>query len=200
MCGIAGLLRLGDGAPPSPEALDVLLDAQAHRGPDGEGRFADGPVALGSRRLALVDPLGGAQPLRNEDGRVQVVANGELYDDARERAALAARGHRFRTGSDCEVLAHRYEERGLGFTDGLRGMWAAALWDASRRRLVLARSDRSRPVQRTGLALILDRRIERLPRFDVFEVPRDDGERLQMPPPGFALLGGNRRFAIYGAC
>ena len=65
---------------------------------------------------------------------------------------------------------------------------------------VLARSDRSRPVQRTGLALILDRRIERLPRFDVFEVPRDDGERLQMPSPGFALLGGNRRFAIYGAC
>ena len=139
MCGIAGLLRLGDGPAPSLEALDVLLDAQAHRGPDGEGRFADGPVALGSRRLALVDPLGGAQPLRNEDGRVQVVANGELYDDARERAALAARGHRFRTGSDCEVLAHRYEERGLGFTDGLRGMWAAALWDASRRRLVLAR-------------------------------------------------------------
>jgi asparagine synthase (glutamine-hydrolysing) len=139
MCGIAGLLRLDGSGAPSRAALDVLLDAQVHRGPDGEGVFCDGPVALGSRRLALVDPLGGAQPLRSEDGAVTVVANGELYDDARERRALARAGHAFATGSDCEVLVHRYEDRGLGFTDDLRGMWGAAVWDARARRLVLAR-------------------------------------------------------------
>jgi asparagine synthase (glutamine-hydrolysing) len=139
MCGIAGFFALTDEAPPPVDALDVLLDAQVHRGPDGEGRFADGPLIFGSRRLALVDPLGGGQPLGNEDGTIQLVANGELYDDARERRALAARGHRFRTGSDCEVLVHRYEDRGLAFTNELRGMWAAALYDAPRRRLVLVR-------------------------------------------------------------
>lgn len=139
MCGIAGILAPDDGPPPSPATLDVLLDAQAHRGPDGEGRLFDGPVALGSRRLALVDPDGGGQPLASEDGAVQAVVNGELYDDARERRALRARGHRFAGGSDCEVLVHRYEDRGLAFTDGVRGMWAAALWDAPERRLVLAR-------------------------------------------------------------
>ena len=140
MCGIAGILRLSPDGPPAPlDALDVLLDAQSHRGPDDDGRFADGPIALGCRRLALVDPLGGAQPLASEDGAVQLVANGELYDDVRERRALEAGGHRFRTHSDCEVLVHRYEDRGLGFTDDLRGMWAAAVWDARERRLVLAR-------------------------------------------------------------
>lgn len=139
MCGIAGLLRLTGDAPPPRDALDVLLAAQRHRGPDGEGRYVEGPVALGSRRLALVDVPGGDQPLRNEHGTVRVVVNGELYDHVAERDALRGRGHTFATGSDGEVLVHRYEDRGLAFTDELRGMWAAAVWDERERRLVLAR-------------------------------------------------------------
>jgi asparagine synthase (glutamine-hydrolysing) len=175
MCGIAGIVQLSpDGPPPPLHALDVLLDAQAHRGPDDEGRFADGPVALGCRRLALVDPLGGAQPLASEDGAVQVVANGELYDDARERRTLEARGHRFRTGSDCEIFAHRYEERGAGFTADLRGMWAAGLWDARERRLILARDPFGiKPLvyARVGDMLVFASELGALLRLT--EVPRD---------------------------
>jgi asparagine synthase (glutamine-hydrolysing) len=175
MCGIAGILQLSpDGPPPPRHALDVLLDAQAHRGPDDEGRFADGPIALGCRRLALVDPLGGAQPLASEDGAVQVVANGELYDDARERRTLEARGHRFRTGSDCEIFAHRYEERGAGFTADLRGMWAAGLWDARERRLILARDPFGiKPLvyARVGDMLVFASELGALLRLA--EVPRD---------------------------
>lgn len=175
MCGIAGILQLSaDGPPPPLDALDVLLDAQAHRGPDDEGRFADGPIALGCRRLALVDPLGGGQPLASEDGAVRVVANGELYDDARERRTLEARGHRFRTGSDCEIFVHRYEERGAGFTADLRGMWAAGVWDARERCLILARDPFGiKPLvyARVGDMLVFASELGALLRLA--EVPRD---------------------------
>lgn len=139
MCGIAGLLSLDGGTPPDPAELRAMAAALAHRGPDGAGELYDGPLGLAIRRLAIVDPAGGHQPLGSEDGAVHVVCNGEIYDAPALRHDLERRGHRFRTRSDVEVLVHRYEERGLGFLVGLRGMFAVALWDARERRLVLAR-------------------------------------------------------------
>jgi len=139
MCGIAGILALGGGAGPDPGALAAMVGALAHRGPDGAGTWARGPVALGARRLALVDPAGGGQPLVSEDGDVVAVCNGEIYNWRALREELHRRGHAFATGSDCEVLVHLYEEHGARLVEHLRGMWALALWDARRGRLLLAR-------------------------------------------------------------
>src|SRR5438067_1933939 len=111
----------------------------AHRGPDGDGAAIAGHAALGCRRLAIIDVAGGAQPLRNETGDVIAVCNGEIYNSAKLRAALEARGHRFRTRSDAEVLPHLYEEHGVDFVNALDGMFGLALWDARRGRLILAR-------------------------------------------------------------
>ena len=134
-----GLLALPGGPPPSRVDLAAMSEALAHRGPDGSGFHLDATVGLAIRRLALVDPVGGQQPIASEDGNVRVVANGELYDHRALRRGLERRGHTFRTGSDIEVLVHLYEERGPAFVEGLRGMFAVALWDARRRTLVLAR-------------------------------------------------------------
>src|SRR5213595_3325345 len=110
-----------------------------HRGPDSDGSFADGPVALAARRLAIIDLETGDQPIANEDGTVHVVQNGELYNYRELRAELERQGHRFRTHGDTEVLVHLYEQHGLDFARRLRGMFAVALWDSAARRLVLAR-------------------------------------------------------------
>ena len=112
-----------------------------HRGPDDEGLYADAQsgVSLGIRRLAVIDVAGGHQPLCNEDRTVWVVCNGEIYNHRRLREDLLARGHRFATGSDAEVLVHLYEEYGEALVHALEGMFGFALWDASRRRLLLAR-------------------------------------------------------------
>lgn len=139
MCGIAGIVALPGGRPPERTELALMAGALAHRGPDGAGHHLDATAGLAIRRLALVDPVGGAQPLASEDRRVHVVCNGELYDHKRLRRELERRGHAFRTGSDVEVLVHLYEERGPAFVEGLRGMFAIALWDTPNRRLVLAR-------------------------------------------------------------
>jgi asparagine synthase (glutamine-hydrolysing) len=138
MCGICGLVAL-DGSEVNAARLPEMSRSLAHRGPDSAGSFVDGPVALAARRLAIVDLHGGEQPVGNEDGRVRVVLNGEIYNHPELRAALARRGHTFTTASDTEVLVHLYEERGPAFVQELRGMFALALWDAHRRRLVLAR-------------------------------------------------------------
>jgi asparagine synthase (glutamine-hydrolysing) len=110
-----------------------------HRGPDSDGLIVDGPVGLAARRLSIIDLETGDQPVTNEDGSVVVVQNGELYNYLELRRELEGAGHRFRTQGDTEVLAHLYEEHGDGFARRLRGMFAAAVWDARRRRLVLAR-------------------------------------------------------------
>jgi asparagine synthase (glutamine-hydrolysing) len=110
-----------------------------HRGPDSDGTFFDGPVALAARRLAIIDLETGDQPIANEDGTVHVVQNGELYNYRELRTELERAGHRFRTHGDTEVLVHLYERDGLAFAQRLRGMFAVALWDATLRRLVLAR-------------------------------------------------------------
>ncbi len=128
-----------DGGAVDERAVRGMADALVHRGPDSEGLFADGPVALAARRLAIIDLARGDQPMRNEDGSVTVVQNGELYEHRSLQAELERRGHRFASHCDTEVLPHLYEERGAEFAVGLRGMFAIALWDARERRLLLAR-------------------------------------------------------------
>ena len=110
-----------------------------HRGPDADGAITDGPVGLAARRLAIIDLATGDQPIANEDGSIHVVQNGELYNYRELRAELEREGHRFRTHGDTEVLVHLYEQHGLDFARRLRGMFALALWDSGRNRLVLAR-------------------------------------------------------------
>jgi len=139
MCGIAGELRLVSGEQPSPERVRAMCDVMTHRGPDSFGEFTHGEVALGMRRLAIVDVEGGQQPLGNEDGSIQVVCNGEIYNAPALARDLEAHGHRLRTRSDVEVIAHLYEEEGVDLAAKLDGMFAFALWDAKAHRLVLGR-------------------------------------------------------------
>ncbi len=110
-----------------------------HRGPDSFGEFSDGDVALAARRLSIIDLETGDQPIANENGTLHVVQNGEIYNYRELRRELERAGHRFRTQGDTEVLIHLYEEHGDRFAERLRGMFAIAIWDASHRRLVLAR-------------------------------------------------------------
>jgi asparagine synthase (glutamine-hydrolysing) len=139
MCGIAGELRLTTGERASVERVRAMCDVMVHRGPDSFGEFVHGEVGLGMRRLAINDVAGGHQPLGNEDGTVQVVCNGEIYNAPALARELAARGHHLRTRSDVEVIAHCYEEYGTDVGRHLDGMFAFALWDARARRLVLGR-------------------------------------------------------------
>jgi asparagine synthase (glutamine-hydrolysing) len=139
MCGICGLLALDGCSAVDPVALDAMNERLVHRGPDSGGRFAEGPVGLAARRLAIIDLEGGDQPISGEDGAVTVVQNGEIYNHEQLRRELEAQGHRFATRSDTEVLVHLYEQHGPRFVQRLRGMFAVALWDARARRLVLAR-------------------------------------------------------------
>jgi asparagine synthase (glutamine-hydrolysing) len=139
MCGICGLAALDGAGPVDGRLLAAMNAALVHRGPDDEGTLLDGPVGLAARRLSIIDVAGGHQPIANEDGTVHVVQNGEIYNYRELRDDLAARGHRFATHCDTEVLVHLYEERGPRFVEALRGMFAVAVWDAARRRLLLAR-------------------------------------------------------------
>ena len=128
---------------PRGEADRSLVEAMtatiAHRGPDGGGFYVDGLVALGHRRLSILDVAGGVQPMSNEDGTVWVSYNGEIYNEPALRDAMIASGHRYKTSCDTESLVHLYEEFGLEFLAKLNGMYALALWDKPRGRLILAR-------------------------------------------------------------
>lgn len=139
MCGIAGLWSPPGSATPTASELRAMVDALHHRGPDGQGVRLDGPVGLGHARLSIIDLEGGAQPLCNEDGRIWVSFNGEIFNYLELRAELVAQGHRFRTTSDTEVLVHLYEQHGDAFVERLNGQFALALWDGRRQRLLLAR-------------------------------------------------------------
>src|SRR3954466_8626843 len=123
MCGIAGLLRLSGTADGARDAT-AMADRLRHRGPDGGGNYTSGPVALGHRRLAIIDPLGGEQPVSNEDGTFWITYNGELYNFPELRRELEAKGHTFRTHCDTEAVVHAYEEWGERCLDRLRGMFA----------------------------------------------------------------------------
>jgi asparagine synthase (glutamine-hydrolysing) len=137
VCGIAGIAARRGAA--DPERLRAMSGTLVHRGPDSDGLHIDGAVGLAARRLSIIDLETGDQPIGNEDGTVHVVQNGEIYNYRELRAGLETAGHRFATRSDTEVLVHLYEEHGDEFAERLRGMFAVAVWDAPRRRLVLAR-------------------------------------------------------------
>jgi asparagine synthase (glutamine-hydrolysing) len=139
MCGIAGILKFDarDGA--EAPRLRRMRDVLAHRGPDGEGTLLEGQIGMVHRRLAIVDVAGGHQPMSNEDGSIWIVFNGEIYNHADLRPELEARGHRYRTRSDTETILHLYEDEGERVAERLEGMFAFAIWDGPRRRLLLAR-------------------------------------------------------------
>lgn len=136
MCGVAGMVST---ASTDPATVREMCDILSHRGPDGEGFYTDDQVALGMRRLAIIDVSGGNQPVFNEDRSVVAVFNGEIYNFSELRSDLLSRGHKFRTNSDSECIVHLYEEHGEDLVHRLRGMFAFALWDANERRLLLAR-------------------------------------------------------------
>ncbi len=139
MCGIAGVFYADHSREVEPATLAAMSGAIAHRGPDGDGTYRAPGVGLVHRRLSIIDLAGGRQPLANEDGRIRVVFNGEIYNYRELRRELEAKGHHFATSSDTEVLVHLYEEFGQRLVERLRGMFAFALWDGPRRRLLLAR-------------------------------------------------------------
>src|ERR1041385_4927566 len=121
MCGIAGIFSFGE-APIEQEEIKRMCSAIAHRGPDDEGFYLNGRVGLGMRRLSIIDLSTGTQPVHNEDGTVWVVFNGEIYNYRELRERLVARGHRFYTETDTEVIVHLYEDRGALCVEDLRGM------------------------------------------------------------------------------
>ena len=139
MCGISGIVTQERLSPDLKAAVLAASAAQIHRGPDGAGEFYSNNVALASRRLSIIDPQGGWQPLYNEDKSLVLIINGEIYNYIELRDRLKTSGHDFRTDADGEVILHLYEENPTDFINHLRGMFAFALWDVNRERLVLAR-------------------------------------------------------------
>lgn len=140
MCGIAGIVeRAASRNPAAGQAIDRMLAALAHRGPDDEGTIQDGAGTLGQRRLSIIDLAGGRQPISNARGDRHIVCNGEIYNWRELRSSLEGRGYRFRTASDTEVILHLYEECGTDCLQRLRGMFAFAIWDSRENRLFAAR-------------------------------------------------------------
>ena len=207
MCGICGIY----GAPGLPEdawALTrAMCDVIVHRGPDDDGYYADGPVSLGMRRLSIIDLTTGRQPIHNEDKTIWVVYNGEIFNFPALKPALLARGHRFYTNADTEVIVHLYEEYGEDFVSHLNGMFAIALWDTKAKKLVLARDrlgikplhyawqdgrfyfgSEIKSLLRAGVSREID--LESLSRFFTFEyVPAPDSifTAIKKIPPGHLL-------------
>jgi asparagine synthase (glutamine-hydrolysing) len=140
MCGINGIALSSDSERRiSERELECMRDVLTHRGPDAAGIFVDARVGLGHRRLSIVDVAAGAQPMTNEDGTLQIVFNGEIYNHTGFRQSLEASGHVYRTHCDTETILHLYEEFGEGCVEQLRGMFAFAIWDANKRELFIAR-------------------------------------------------------------
>lgn len=139
MCGIAGIIDPSRGANELRQLTRRMTDTIVHRGPNDQGCHAEDGVAIAMRRLSIIDLSGGHQPIANESGTVHVICNGEIYNFAELREQLIKDGHRFSTHSDTEVIVHLYEQHGLDCLTFLRGMFAIAIWDAERRRLILAR-------------------------------------------------------------
>ena len=139
MCGIAGAIDLNGRREFPRSRLLAMTGAIAHRGPDDEQIHIEPGVALGARRLSIVDLAGGRQPISNEDGSIWVTQNGEIFEYPELQSELVARGHRLATRCDTELWAHLYEDLGEGFFEKARGQFAVALWDRNRRTLILGR-------------------------------------------------------------
>jgi asparagine synthase (glutamine-hydrolysing) len=214
MCGICGIASTNGSA--VTDRVAAMSATLVHRGPDSFGEFSDGDIALAAQRLSIIDLETGDQPIANEDGTLHVVQNGEIYNYRELRRELERSGHRFRTQGDTEVLLHLYEQHGDGFAERLRGMFAIAIWDGQRRRLVLARD-------RFGIKPLYYRAVDRelafaselraLPRgeidpdaleaflaFNAIPAPLTIFREVRKLPPGHLLLWENggaelRRFA-----
>jgi asparagine synthase (glutamine-hydrolysing) len=139
MCGVVGFIDTRGERKPDRELLGRMTDKLVHRGPDSAGYFVDYHVALGFRRLSIIDLESGDQPIYNEDGSVVLMCNGEIFNYVELRNALVQKGHHFRTRSDVEVLLHLYEEHGVDFLDKINGQFAFVIYDRKNRRLFLAR-------------------------------------------------------------
>src|SRR5215207_8228703 len=139
MCGIAGFVNDGGAPAERGRVLERMCGVIRHRGPDDQGTLVADGVALGMRRLSIIDLAGGHQPISNEDGTVTIVFNGEIYNYRELRRELTTRGHRFQTDSDTETIVHLYEEYGPRCVEHLRGMFAFAIWDERARQVFLAR-------------------------------------------------------------
>ena len=195
MCGISGIVGR-----PDRDAVRRMTAAMIHRGPDDESYFEDERAVLGFRRLAIIDVAGGRQPLSNEDGSIQVVFNGEIYNHQELRNRLEQKGHRLRSGSDGEILPHLYEEQGEDLIDALSGIFGFALWDRTRERLLLARDPHGvKPLyysQRAGVTIFASE-IKALLASGCVE-KAIDAEALaqylsyQAVPPPFSILSGVR--------
>jgi len=208
MCGIAGILNL-NREPATAIAVEPMLAALTHRGPDDVGTRVEGPCVLGHRRLSIIDVEGGHQPMTNEDGSVWITFNGEIFNYIELREWLEPRGHRFASRSDTEVLLHLYEEKGEDCVHDLNGQWAFAIWDVRRRRLFLSR-DRAgvRPLfyavagsrflfaseikalcGQSGLSRDLDlRALDQILTFWAPLAPRTILRQVSELPPGHSLL------------
>ena len=139
MCGIHGLISLDDSGPVLESHLKAMGQITIHRGPDDSGQHIAKGVGIGMRRLSIIDLSGGHQPISNEDDSLQLVCNGEIYNFRELRALLIDQGHRFKTGSDVEVILHLYEQYGDDCVHHLNGMFAFALHDLRRNRVLIAR-------------------------------------------------------------
>lgn len=139
MCGISGIIYQDRGRQVAKENLRRMCHTLAHRGPDDEGFYLRDHVGLGMTRLSIIDLESGHQPISNEDGSIWIICNGEIYNHPDLRRDLEARGHRFRTESDIEVVVHAYEEKGEACVNRLNGMFAFAIWDKGKQRLILGR-------------------------------------------------------------
>src|SRR3954468_144580 len=139
MCGICGIFQFGREQQVAEATLQAMNDKIVHRGPDSDGYFVSGGVGLAMRRLSIIDVAHGQQPVSNEDGSIQLVYNGEIYNHAGFRSGLESKGHKYRSHSDTETIVHLYEEHGPELVKLLRGMFAFALWDANKKTLLLAR-------------------------------------------------------------
>src|SRR3954447_5165762 len=139
MCGIYGFASAGSELAEPGRILQRMDRAIVHRGPDDNGTYVDGRCAMGMRRLSIIDLGGGKQPIHDEERRIWVVFNGEIYNYRSLREQLESRGHRFYTSSDTEVIVDLYEDRGEAFVDALDGMLRIAVWDRAAHPLVLPR-------------------------------------------------------------
>jgi asparagine synthase (glutamine-hydrolysing) len=139
MCGIAGFIDLKEPRPVDERVLARMTNTLVHRGPDADGYFTEPGIGLGFRRLAIIDPIGGDQPLFNEDGSIVSICNGEIFNYRELRDGLMKRNHTFKTNCDVEVLPHLYEESGAEFLNRLNGQFAFAIYDRRRKSLLLAR-------------------------------------------------------------
>src|SRR5215467_12726129 len=139
MCGICGQYNFGTREPVNAQTIQRMADSLAHRGPDDEGFYREGPLGLGFRRLSIIDLGGGHQPMSDQAESVWVVFNGEIYNFPELKKELEGYGYTFRTQSDTEVIVHGYKKWGLDVFNHLNGMFGLAIWDVARKRLIVAR-------------------------------------------------------------